>query len=154
MKHLCQLIFKWSASHRGVPGSIREQPIWDLWWTEYHYGRLISEHFGILDSSIQLSFHHCPVPQLWLLDGRTKQPLAAPGVRCFMISKDIMCRWPWQDSDIGTVGKKYWSSCGNVKVLLMNVLEIQHRAFIVLHSLICRHLFPSDPPGNVLETEC
>jgi hypothetical protein len=27
------------ASHRGDPGSIPGQVMWDLWWTKWHWGK-------------------------------------------------------------------------------------------------------------------
>ena len=34
------------ASHRGGPGSITGQSVWDLWWTKWHWDRFFPEYFG------------------------------------------------------------------------------------------------------------
>jgi hypothetical protein len=34
------------ASHRGGPGSIPGQSMWDLWWTKWHWDMFFPEYFG------------------------------------------------------------------------------------------------------------
>jgi hypothetical protein len=34
------------ASHRGGPGSIPGQSMWDLWWTKWNWDRFFHEYFG------------------------------------------------------------------------------------------------------------
>jgi hypothetical protein len=47
------------AFHRGGPGSIPSQPMWDLWWTKWHWDRFfLSEYFGFL---LSVSFHRCSI---------------------------------------------------------------------------------------------
>jgi hypothetical protein len=41
-------------SHRGGPGSIPGQSMWDLWWTKRHWDRFFSEYFGF---TLSMSFH-------------------------------------------------------------------------------------------------
>jgi hypothetical protein len=43
-----------AASHRGGPGSIPGQSIWDLWWTKWHWDRIFPEFFGF---PLSMSFH-------------------------------------------------------------------------------------------------
>jgi hypothetical protein len=44
------------ASHRGGPGSIPGQSMWDLWWTKWHWDRFFSMYFGFF---LSISFHRC-----------------------------------------------------------------------------------------------
>ena len=46
------------ASHRGGPGSISGQSMWDLWWTKCHWDKLFSEYFGF---PLSISFHRCSI---------------------------------------------------------------------------------------------
>jgi hypothetical protein len=46
------------ASHRGGPGSITGQSMWDLWWTKWHWDRLFPEYFGFPPS---ISFYRCSI---------------------------------------------------------------------------------------------
>jgi hypothetical protein len=46
------------ASHRGGPGSIPGQSMWDLWWTKWHWDRFFSEYFGF---PLSISFHRCSI---------------------------------------------------------------------------------------------
>jgi hypothetical protein len=41
---------RWLAlsSQHGGPGLGSGQPMWDLWWTEWHWERFLSEFFGFL----------------------------------------------------------------------------------------------------------
>jgi hypothetical protein len=45
-----------AVSHCGGPGSIPEQSMWDLWWTEWQWGYLCYEYLGF---PLSLSFHRC-----------------------------------------------------------------------------------------------
>jgi hypothetical protein len=44
--------------HRGGPGSIAGQSMWDLWWTKWHWDRFFSKYFGF---PLSISFHRCSV---------------------------------------------------------------------------------------------
>jgi hypothetical protein len=46
------------ASHRGGPGSIPGQSMWDLWWTKWHWDRFSPEFFGF---PLSISFHRCSI---------------------------------------------------------------------------------------------
>jgi hypothetical protein len=46
------------TSHRGGPGSILDQSMWDLWWTKWHWDRFFPELFGF---PLSISFHRCSV---------------------------------------------------------------------------------------------
>jgi hypothetical protein len=46
------------TSHRGGPGSIPGQSMWDLWWTKWHWDRFLPEYFGF---PLSLSFHRCSI---------------------------------------------------------------------------------------------
>jgi hypothetical protein len=41
-------------SHLGGRGSIPDQSMWDLWWTEYHWDMFYPAFFGF---TVLLSFH-------------------------------------------------------------------------------------------------
>ena len=46
------------ASHRGGPGSISGQSVWDLWWTKWHWDRYFPKYFGF---PLSFSFHRCSI---------------------------------------------------------------------------------------------
>jgi hypothetical protein len=46
-------------SHRGEPGSVPDQRIWDMWWKKWHWDRFLSQHFSV---PLSLSFHECSTP--------------------------------------------------------------------------------------------
>jgi hypothetical protein len=48
------------TSHRGGPGSMPGQSMWDLWWANWHWERFFSWYFG---------FHSIVTP----LHGKTKK---------------------------------------------------------------------------------
>ena len=43
-------------SHRGGPGSIPSQSMWDLWWKKWHWDKFFPEYFGF---PMSISFHQC-----------------------------------------------------------------------------------------------
>jgi hypothetical protein len=45
-------------SHRGGPGSIPGQSMWDLWWTKWHWDRFFPEFFGF---PLSVSFRWCSI---------------------------------------------------------------------------------------------
>jgi hypothetical protein len=47
-----------AAYHRGGPGSILGQSMWDLWWTKWHWDKFFSEYFGF---PLSISFHRCSI---------------------------------------------------------------------------------------------
>jgi hypothetical protein len=46
------------ASHRGGPGPLPRQFMWDLWWTKWHWDRVFSQRF---DFPLSISFHQCSI---------------------------------------------------------------------------------------------
>jgi hypothetical protein len=62
------------TSHRGLPGSIPGQSVWDLWRTNWHSNRGLSQYFCFPLSSV--SFHDCSILTfIWtlLLPGQTSE---------------------------------------------------------------------------------
>ena len=47
------------AYHRGGMGSIPDQSMWDLWWTECHWDGFLCQYFSF---PLSVSFHQCSIP--------------------------------------------------------------------------------------------
>jgi hypothetical protein len=46
------------TGHRGGPGWIPGQSMWDLWWTKWHWDRFFPEYFGF---PLSIAFHRCSI---------------------------------------------------------------------------------------------
>jgi len=54
---LCHGSGSWSlAYHSGVPSSILDQSMWDLWWTKWRWDRFFSKYFRF---PLSVSFRQC-----------------------------------------------------------------------------------------------
>jgi hypothetical protein len=43
-----------TGKKKEIPG----RPMWDLWWTKWHWGTFFSEYFGF---PLAISFHRCSI---------------------------------------------------------------------------------------------